>query len=55
MYQAADFEPCGLLTAAGLVVFVPASSGEKVRGDGQGIGTDDLSLNRSYRDVAVSW
>jgi len=55
LYPAAVFEPRSLLTAAGQVLFVPGCSGEQVRGDGQGIGAGDVSMNTPRRAVAVSW
>ena len=51
----AAFEPRGLLTAAGRGLFVPDCSGERVRGDGQGLGAGGGSVDAPHRAVAVSW
>ena len=47
------FEAYALLIAAGLAVFVRRAP-EQVRGDGQGIGAGDGSVNPAHRTVALS-
>jgi hypothetical protein len=49
---AAVFGPCNLPTAAGRGIFVRHLP-EQVRGDGQGFGTGDASVDTPNRTVAV--